>query len=408
MWIYIKLAFRNMLRNKRRSLIAGTGMGLGLASLIFVDALMIGMERNMVETATTTFLGDGQIQQEEFRDTMQAELTINRFDQVIEQLKQEEAVKRFSVRTMTYGTIASAANFSSVEIVGIDPASEQYLSEVDEAIIEGSYFEGDSERDIVIGTKLADLLEVGLGDRLVGTVAQAETGDLSQELFRVSGIFKFNITEMDLAMVFVRLPKAQKMLGIGKNAHAIVLDLDDPQLGLDDSYFLWEKYSEDGNECFGWAQILPQVKTAFELSRFSIYITGLILFGIVALGIINTLFMSLYERMFEFGVLRAIGTRPFGIGQMIVYEAAALAVLSIVLGSVLGLIITYAAALVGFDFTGIEYVGVTFRRLIYPVLTARPFIEYPLWVFVFTTLIGLYPARYAAKLLPAEAMRRSL
>ena len=133
-----------------------------------------------------------------------------------------------------------------------------------------------------------------------------------------------------------------------------MLDLDDPQLGLDDSYFLWKKYSEDGNESFGWAQILPQVKTAFELSRFSIYIMGLILFGIVALGIINTLFMSLYERMFEFGVLRAIGTRPFGIGQMIVYEAAALAVLSIVLGSILGLIITYATALVGFDFRGID------------------------------------------------------
>lgn len=408
MWIYIKLAFRNLLRNKRRSFIAGTGIGLGLASLIFVDALIIGMERNMVETATATFLGDGQIQREGFRDTLQAELTINRLDRVIENLEQEEIVKRFSLRTMTYGTIASPANFSSIEIVGIDPASEKHISEVDEAIVQGSYFEGENARDIVIGTKLAKLLEVDLGDRLVVTLAQAGTGDLSQELFRVSGIFKFNMTEMDRAMVFVRLPKAQEMLGIGENAHTIVLGLDDPEFGLDDSFFLWEKYSKYGNESFGWTQILPQVKTAFELSRFSTYILGLILFGIVALGIINTLFMSLYERMFEFGVLRAIGTRPFGIGQMIVYEAAALAVLSIVLGSILGLIITYSTALVGIDFRGIEYVGVTFRRLLYPTLTVRQFIEYPLWVFVFTTLVGLYPARYAAKMLPSTAMRRSL
>lgn len=408
MWIYIKLAFRNLLRNKRRSFIAGTGIGIGLASMIFMDALIIGMERNMVETATATFLGDGQIQREGLRDTMQAELTINRLDHVIENLKQEEVVKRFSVRTMAFGTIASPANFGSVEIVGIDPEFEKDISEVDEAIIEGSYFEGDNARDIVIGVKLADLLEVDLGDRLVGTVAQAETGDLSQELFRVSGIFSFNITEMDRGMVFVRLSKAREMLGIGNDAQAIVLDLDDPNIGLDDGFYLWQKYSADGNECFGWTQILPQVKTAFELSRFSTYILGLVLFGIVALGIINTLFMSLYERMFEFGVLRAIGTRPFGIGQMIVYEAAALAVLSIVLGSILGLIITYITALFGIDFRGIEYVGVTFRRLLYPILTVRQFIEYPLWVFVFTTLVGLYPARYAAKLLPAEAMRRSL
>jgi len=407
MWIYIKLAFRNLLRNKRRSLIAGTGIGIGLASLIFVDALMIGMERNMVETATSTFLGDGQVHREGFRDTLQADLTINRLDWVIENLKQEQIVKRFSMRTMTYGTIASPANFSAIELVGIDPASEKHISEIDEAIIQGSYFQGEGARDIVIGDRLADVLEVALGDRLVVTLAQAGTGDLSQELFRVSGIFKFNISEMDRGMAFVRLTKAQEMLGIGANVHAVVLALTDPKFGLDESNFLWKKYSRYGNESFGWTQILPQVQTAFELSRFSTYILGLILFGIVALGIINTLFMSLYERMFEFGVLRAIGTRPFGIAQMIVYEAGALAVLSIVLGSILGFIVTYIIALVGIDFRGIEYVGVTFRRLLYPIMTIRQFIEYPLWVFIFTTLIGLYPARYAAKMLPATAMRRS-
>jgi ABC-type lipoprotein release transport system permease subunit len=408
MWIYIKLAFRNMLRNKRRTFIAGTGIGIGLASLIFVDALIIGMERNMVQAATATFLGDGQVQREGFRNTLEAELTINRLDWVIDNLKQEPVVKQYSVRTMAYSTIASSANLTAIEMVGIDPSTEKQVSEIDEAIIEGSYFEGEGERDIVIGAKLADILEVGVGERLVVTLAQARTGDLSQELFRVSGIFKFNITEMDRGMVFVRLSKAQEMMGIGKNAHAIVLKLTDPEFGLDEDFYLWKKYSRFGNESFGWTKILPQVKSAFELSRFSTYILGLILFGIVALGIINTLFMSLYERMFEFGVLRAVGTRPFGIAQMIVYEAGSLAVLSIVLGSILGFLATYITALVGIDFRGIEYVGVTFRRLLYPVLTMRQFIEYPLWVFVFTTLVGIYPARYAAKMLPSTAMRRSL
>jgi len=408
MWIFIKLAFRNMLRNKRRSLIAGTAIGLGLASLIFVDALMIGMERNMIESATSTFLGDGQIQRKGFRSTLQPDLTVNRLAWVTESLGREPMVKQFSMRTMCYATISSPADYGSVELVGIDPAAEKNVSEIDEAIFEGSYFSGESTRDIVIGSKLAEILDATLGSRVVVTVAQAGTGNLSQDLFRVSGIFKFNIAEMDRGMVFVRLPKAQEMLGIGKNVHAIALVLSNPELGLKKNFFLWKKYSGFDNEAFPWTKVLPQVEAAFEMSHYSAYLLGLVLFGIVALGIVNTLFMSLYERMFEFGVLKAVGTRPFGIAQMIVYEAGALAVLSIGLGCILGLLITYITARVGINFTGIEYVGVTFRRLLYPVLTVRQFIEYPLWVFAFTTLVGLYPARYAAKMLPSAAMRRSL
>jgi ABC-type lipoprotein release transport system permease subunit len=408
MWIYIKLAFRNLLRNKRRSFIAGTAIGIGLASLIFVDALMIGMERNMVESATSTFLGDGQIQRKGFRRTLETDLTVNRLPWVIENLREEPIVKYFSVRTMSYGMIASPANFGSIELVGIDPATERNVSEIDEAIVQGGYFSGGNSRDIVIGAKLAEILQVTLGSRLVVTVAQADTGNLSQDLFRVSGIFKFNIAEMDRGMVFVRIPKAQEMLGIGQNAHVVTLVFTDPNFGINAGLPFWSKYSRFGNEAFGWPQILPQVEAAFEMSRYSTYLLGLILFAIVALGIINTLFMSLHERMFEFGVLRAVGTRPSGIVRLIVFEAGCLAALSILFGCILGFVITFIAARVGIDYTGIEYVGVTFRKLIYPVLNIRQFIEYPLWVFLFTILVGLYPALYAARMLPSTAMRRSL
>lgn len=408
MWIYLKLAWRNLLRNKRRSLIAGTAIGIGLASLIFVDALVVGMERNMVESATATFLGDGQIQRRGFRDTQQSDMTIQRLPWVIENLRREPMVRRYSVRTMCYAMIASPTNLSSIELVGIDPATEKEVSEIDEAMVQGSYFEGENERDIVIGDRLAELLEVALGDRLVVTVAQAGTGALSQDLFRVSGIFRFNILEMDRTMAFIRLAPAQGLLNIPGGAHSIALVLTDPMLGSDPGLSLWGKYSRFGNEAFGWPTLLPQMLAAFKLTRFSTYLMGFILFGIVALGILNTLFMSLHERMFEFGVLRAVGTRPSGIVRLIVFEAAVLAAISNLLGCVLGFLITVIVSRVGIDYTGIEYVGVTFRALIYPVLQVHQYIEYPLWVFVFTTLIGLYPAIYAARMRPSTAMRRSL
>ena len=117
MWIYIKLAWRNLLRNKRRSFIAGVAIGIGLASLIFVDALMIGMERNMVDSATSTFLGEGQIQRKGFRQTQQADLTVNQLSWTVDNLRREPDVKLFALRTMTFGMISSPANFRSIELV---------------------------------------------------------------------------------------------------------------------------------------------------------------------------------------------------------------------------------------------------------------------------------------------------
>ncbi|MBN2321646.1 MAG: ABC transporter permease [Acidobacteria bacterium] len=404
----MKLAWRNLLRNKRRSFIAGTAIGIGLAALIFVDALLLGMERNMIDSATASFLGQGRIQRTGFQDTQQADLTIGSLEKVLEGLRQEPILRHFTPRVLTYSMVSSPSNLSSIELVGIDPVTEKPVSEIDEAIVKGDYFSGDNDRDILIGDRLAEILKVSLGDRLVVTVSQAETGDLSQDLFRVSGIFRLNITEMDRGMAFVRLKKAQAMLGIGNDVHEIALVFADSKSGGDAGLPFWRKYSRFGNEAMGWPDIMPQLEAVFKLSRFSTYLAGLMLFGVVALGIINTLFMSLHERMFEFGVLRAVGTRPFSILQLVTYEAGSLAVLSIVLGGILGFVVTYIVAQTGIDYTGIEYSGVTFRKLIYPVLHIRQFIEYPLWLFLFTMLVGLYPASYAARMSPAAAMRRSL
>ena len=405
---YIKLAWRNIFRNKRRSLIAGTAIGLGLASLIFVDALIIGMERNMIHSATSSFLGEGQIHGERFRKTQEVEKTINRLDWVVSNLNQETIVKHFTLRVMSFAMISSASNMSAISLVGVVPSTERHLSQIDEALKEGSYFEEGAGRNIIIGSKLAEILEVGLDDRIVITVAQAETGDLSQEMFRVSGIYHFNVRDMDRGMAFVRLEKAQQMLGIGDDVHEIAINFTDPQFGQDENLPFWKKYSQYGNNAEGWTDVLPQLKGALEISTFSTYIVGLILFGVVALGIINTLFMSLHERMFEFGVLRAVGTRPFGIARLIIFEAGALAVLSIGIGIMLGFLITYLTSKVGIDYKGIEFAGITFRELLYPVLKLKQFIFYPFWVFVFTEIAGIYPAVYAARIVPADAMRKSL
>lgn len=408
MAFFLKLAWRNIFRNKRRTIIAGIAIGIGLASLIFTDALIEGMKKNIVQSATDTYLGDGQIHGRGFRLTRDVEKTVRDPGRVIAALEKDPRVSAFAPRAESAGMITSPASVSSVLVVGVEPARERLLSRVDDDVREGSYFNGDNPRDVVIGSRLAETLEVSLGSRVVITVSQAGTGDLSQDLFRVAGIYHFGIREMDAGFAFIRLGKAQEMLGLDGGLHEIAVKFASFALTMKKENPFWGQYSTDGNEAVGWGILLPQLKEVMGLVWVSLLFVAVILFGIVSLGIINTLFMSIYERMFEFGVIRAVGTRASGVRRLILGEAGALAGLSIVMGTALALAATLITAKVGIDYRGIEFAGTTFSDLLYPILRVRQFIIYPLAVFLFTLFVGLYPAQAAARQRIAEALRKSM
>ena len=402
------LAWRNLFRNKRRTFIAGAAIGLGLASLIFTDGLILGMEQTMVRNLTASFLGQGQIHAAGFRQTTAVEKTIHGLKEVVGRLERDPRVSHFAVRALSQGMLSSAADYRPVEVIGVEPDRERLVSQLDDMIVKGRFFTDRNPRDVVVGADLAKDLAVSIGDRVVLTVAQSQTGTLAQDLFFVSGVYRFNSRDLDSGMALILLPKAQDLLALGQNAHEIVLDFRNPELAGDSKNRFWSEYSQGGNEALGWPELMPQVELAFRYSELSLYVLGFILFGVVAFGIINTLFMSIYERIFEFGVLRAIGTRALRVAGMIVLEAAALAVVSIAIGMVFGFLATALFSRVGIDYRGIEMMGVTIRNLIYPVFRVRQFWFYPAWVIVFTVVTSVYPAAYAARIRPAEAMRKTL
>ena len=410
MLFYIKLAWRNMFRNKRRTIIASIAIGIGLAALILSSAVMRGMVSNMIKAATASFLGEAQIHGEGFRETGEVEKTINNLEQVTENLKKEDIVDAFTLRTISMGMLSSPANVNAVMVVGIKPETEKFLSKIDNAIGKesGDFFRGDNPREIVIGSKLAEVLEVALGDRVVLTVAQAKTGDLSQEMFRVSGIYCFDVKEMDTGMAFIRMEKAQKMLGIGSRVHQIAVKFKDIETASLKEIPFWEKYSIDGNEAVSWITLLPQMKAVLDMTGITIGMMVIIMGAVVVFGIINTLFMSLYERMFEFAVMRAVGTRPSGMRKLVILEAGALGVISIILGLILGVAITLIFTKTGIDYRGIEFAGTTIHEMLYPEMHVTDLIFFPIGVLVFTLVVGIYPAWVAGRMKIADALRKSL
>jgi len=408
MRILLKLAWRNIFRNKRRTLLSGLAVGMGLASMIFIFGVYDGMLKSMIRTATDSFLGEGQIHAEGFRDTNDVELTVRDFTGVMGSLQKEETIEHFTPRTISIGMLTSPSDVSTALVYGIDPHKEPPMSKLDEAITKGDYLGDDDMRGILLGSKAAENLEIGVGDRVVLTMARAETGDLSQELFRVRGIFHFNVKEVDSGMMYIHIDKARKMLGIGPTAHEIALKFQNIELAGDRGLPFWARYSAGGNEAIGWNDIVPQLDSVVDMTDLGAYIIGVLVFCIVALTIMNTLFMSLYERMYEFGVLRAIGTRPISMASLIMIEALLLGVVSSFIGAALGLALTGFFSFHGIDYRGIEFASVTFTELLYPTIIPRHYVTVPLLILVFAAVAALYPAWFAAHLRPAETMRRSL
>lgn len=405
--IYIKLAWRNLFRNTRRTVIAGIAIGIGLASLIFMDAIILGTKQHMIDTVTSSFIGHGQIQARGFDREQEVEKTIAHADRVLQKLDKDARVSHAAPRTMSSGILKSSTTTSYIVLWGIDPARERPLSHLDDNIRQGAYLAPDDSMGILLGSRLADILELEVGDRVVATVSQAHTGEISQQLFRVRGIYSFGSSEFDRRMACIHIATAQRMLGVNA-PHEIALRLHEPRIARDSTHALWSGYSDRDTIARGWPAIMPQLQAVLDMSTFGLVIMGVILFGVVSFGIVNTLFMSLYERMFEFGVLRAVGTRAYALWRLIVYEAASLALISCVIGLVLGVLVLVVTSYTGINYEGIELSGVTIRHAIYPVFKPYQLWLYPLFVLVFTSIVGMYPAWYAARLQPADTLRRLL
>jgi len=406
--ILLKLAWRNVIRNTRRTVLSGLAIGITLACLIFIDGIYIGMIGSMIRTATDSLLGQGQIHADGFRDTIEVEKTIINVNNIIKSLGSEELLSGYTERTVSVAMLSSAAGVNSVMLYGIAPTTEKRMSMVDEAIQEGDYLSSETAGQILIGSKTAEILEVGTGDRLVLTVAQADTGQLSQDMFRVTGIFHMGMREVDSGMAFININQSRKLLSLGNATHEIALKFNSIDDAGDRSLTFWDKYSQSGNEALGWRDIVPQLDGVIELSDMSTVITSSLVFCIVAVIIIHTLFMSLYERMFEFGVLRAIGTRPASMALVIFFEAASLSLISIIFGLGLGLLVMKIFSVYGINYMGIEFASVTITEFIYPVMTLRQFTFFPALIFIFALVAAIYPAVFAARLTPAKAMQRSM
>ncbi len=401
------LAYRNLFRNSRRTILASLLLGCSLAALIFTDGVMQGMMSLLIETASKTMTGEAQIHRKGFLDSANTDLYISRVTEIESLLAGDEHIAGFATRTRTGGMISSAYNRTGGLIMGVSPEMELSVGKLREAIVAGSYLTGE-QSEILVGVELAELLEVKPGDRIVVTTSEVDGGGLSQALFRLSGVFNFGIRQLDTRVAFISLARSRQMLGMTDSAHEIVVQFTDADDYKNTDLPIYQKLNTLQIEILDWLELAPQVAGMIRFIDFSAFLIGMILFFVAAIGIINSIFMSIYERIYEIGVVKALGTEPGQIFQLIICEAFLLALFGLIFGLIIGTPFIWYFSIHGIPLGELQFQGLTVADKIKTVMTVSQFTIFPLWMIGLTLLASVYPALFASKIIPSEALQKTL
>ncbi len=398
------IAWRNIWRNKRRTLIVLSSVVVGVVALIMNDSLSIGMIRQMFENQLGSHVAHMQIHKRGFNDNKVIQSVVPDQKRVEEALRSTPEVKYFSRRVVTFGLVSSAINSSGAAIIGVEPDREPNITIIKKSIIEGRYLSGASH-EVVIGKKMADKLSVGIGDKIVG-MASTVSGAVGSDMFRVVGIFRTVSSEFDKSYVFISLGNAQEMLELGKDVSEFAIILRDRGLVEMVKSKIAARLGAN-YEVLSYADLMPLILAQMQMYKESMFIVYIIIGLALIFGIINATLMSVFERMQEFGVLMAIGMKNSRLFYMIMLEALVIGVLGTVVGMVVGLAMYLPLSAYGIDLSMFSESLTSFGvgSTIYPVLTLQSIVGILIVIPVFAVLGALYPALKAIRLEPVSAIR---
>ena len=396
-----RLAFRNLGRNKTRSLLSALAVAVGMSLLLLMVAVLEGEMQGSMQTTIRLQSGHIQIRPasyDENKISLQWEDLIADPGQVAEKVESLPQVTIATPRLIASAILTLSDESKGVQIVGIDPPSAANQPFRD-GMISGEFIKADDREGILIGQTLADKLNLNVDDK-VNLLVTTSNGDVDEQLFTVRGIYSTRTPAYDERTVFMPLIKAQTFTATENHASTIFMMLQDD--GQADA--VASAIQSAGYKILTWRDQNALIVQFEDYAGAFMIIFYLIVLGITATVVTNTLVMAVFERTREIGILAAIGMKGRGIMAQFLTEAALLAT-----GGVIGGLIIGGAAVAYFTIYGIyigDYglTGVLFEDRIYAHLTLGNTINLTAVTYIITLIASLYPARLAARMEPVEAL----
>ncbi|GAB1469475.1 ABC transporter permease [Chloroflexota bacterium] len=398
---YFKMAYRNLGRNRRRSILSGLALAMGTGLLMFVAAFFEGEIRSSMEATLRLESGHIQVRAADYdpdKLSVAWEYLIADPNQVAAQLEALDQVQTATPRLYASGIVSIQNDSAGVQIIGVvpdSPANDPFRN-----LVSGEFLTADDREGIVIGFPLAESFGLKVGDPLTLLINTAD-GSVDEQKFTVRGIFSTGTTTYDKGVVFLPLAKAQAFSGAGDHASLIFVLLHDREQA--DS--VAAAISSSNFQVKTWKEMNSLLVLLNDFSNAYIVFMNLIILGVTATVIINTLMMSVFERTREIGILTAIGMKGRQIMSLFLAEASLLALGGIAFGSLVGWALSAYFGKVGVYFgdLGIQG-GMLLQDRIYPYLTLNAAINLIITAFIITVLASLYPARIASRMEPVEAL----
>lgn len=401
------LGWRNIWRNRRRTLISMSAIGVGLFLVIFYSGMVGGMLGNARNELDSGGLGHVEIFPKGYRPRREVGVTMPALSTFRDKLALPPGAE-VGARVLARGLATSARGNEAVAVYGVDFAAERLLSAHLRAVKAGALPAADDARGVLIGEELATRLNVKVGSKLRLMVQRADT-EMGADLFRVRGIFHSIAPAIGQRQVYVSQAAARELLGLGEVAHQVVIQLPDAGQAEALAKALGAAVGPDF-EAVSWAELLPILKKMEALTNNVVFVLALFVYLLVGLGVLNTMLMSVLERTREFGVLLSLGTRPSRILKLVLSESFWIATLSVVVGAALGAFATWYFSQAGFRAAGgesFQLEGATISTLVKTRFNPADIVKAASFVYLMALVVGLYPASRITRLQPAEALRRT-
>lgn len=400
----LRIAFRNTLRQKRRTaltlLTIFGGFTLAAVSIGWSD----GTYSYIIDMFTRNRLGHIEVHREGYLDRPSIYKRIQNYRQIGDRIQRIDGVQSWAPRLFAAGLASLNDQTAAVQLIGMDTGLEEATTGFSKNIVQGMPLSNSSSGQVLTGKELARILRAQVGDEIV-ILTQGADGSLANDLFRIRGIVNTGDDAIDRMGVYMNLADAQNFLVTNDEVHEIIVTVYNLKNIDRITQSIRDSLADPGLDVQPWQVFAKSFYDAMRADQDGMWIMLAVIILIVAIGVLNTVLMSVLERRREYGLLKAVGTRPGQIVKLVLAELCLIALGGVVLGAGLSIAVNWFLSIHGISLPiSMSYGGAEFTHM-YAEITARSLYLPAITVFLSATLVGLAPAVKAARTEPAEAMR---